>query len=192
MLANLDPRATVAHTLPKGGVGVEIGVFKGQFSDMLLRIAHPTTLHLVDPWISSTADEHSRALYSQAHRSQKDMDNIYAEVRSRFAKPIETGRVVIHREMSKSAMEKFDDESLDFVYVDGDHNERGVSLDLDLAFQKIKRQGLICGDDYVLGNWWGGGVIRAINRFIGEHFDQLSIVFVCDHQFILRKMPPMR
>jgi hypothetical protein len=189
MLANIEARSTLAHILPKGGEGVEIGVFKGNFSDLLLRIAQPKTLHLVDPWISTSSNEHVQSLYSQANRSQSDMDNLYADVQSRFAKQVETGRVVIHRETSESAMSKFGDESIDFVYIDGDHTEQAVDLDLELAFEKIKRHGLICGDDYVLGNWWRGGVVRAVNRFIGKYFDQLSIVFVCDHQFVLRKVP---
>ena len=191
MLAFVEPRTTLVNLLPKGGVGVEIGVFKGNFSDTILRIAQPKTLHLVDPWISSDAAEHRGALYGEAQRPQSDMDALCADVQLRFAKQIEAGRVVIHREMSQSAMEKLPDESVDFVYIDGDHNERGVDLDLDLAFRKVKREGLICGDDYMLGGWWRAGVIRATNRFIGEHFDQLAIVFACDGQFVLRKKAPM-
>ena len=117
MLAFIEPRSTLAHILPKGGVGVEIGVFKGNFSDTMLRIAQPTTLHLIDPWISSTSNEHTKSLYSQVSRSQNDMDTLHSEVCSRFAKQISAGRVVIHRETSELAMNKFDNESIDFVYV---------------------------------------------------------------------------
>jgi hypothetical protein len=191
MLASIDPRLTVVHALPKGGVGVEIGVYKGVFSELLLRIAQPKTLHLVDPWVSSDADEHRGAMYSEGRASQTAMDEILAGVKSRFAKPIENGRIVIHREMSNVAMKTFADDSLDFVYIDGDHTERGVTVDLDWAFRKVKRGGLICGDDYSIGQWWAGGVVRATHKFIGEHFDQLMIVFVSQHQFMLRKIAPL-
>jgi len=190
MYAALDPRMTLINLLPKDGIGAEIGVFKGNFSDSLLNIARPKLLHLVDPWISSNSADHKHALYGQAQRSQADMDAMCAEVRARFAKKIEAGQVVIHREMSKPALEKLPDDSLDWVYIDGDHNEAGVATDLDVAFRKVKRSGLICGDDYTFGGWWRAGVVRATNKFIGDHFDQISIVFVIDTQFVLRKLPP--
>lgn len=191
MLAVVQPRATLAHAFPKQGVGVEIGVFKGDFSDLTLRVAQPKTLHLIDPWISSVVAEHRGALYSQEQRSQKDMDEIFANVKSRFASQIESRRVIIHRQPSAVAMELFADELLDFVYIDGDHSERAVAVDLDLAFRKVKSGGLISGDDYHTRAWWRGGVIRATNWFIGEHFDRLSIVFAGDAQFMLRKTEPM-
>ena len=188
MLAVIDSRSTVLHNLPKGGVGAEIGVFKGNFSDSLLRVTQPKILHLIDPWKSSGADIHKGAFYSEAQRSQKDMDEMFAEVEKRFTTQIQAGKVVMHRETSESALGAMADASLDWVYVDGDHTEGAVSADLELAFKTLRRGGLLCGDDYILGSWWGAGVVRAANRFIGRHAEEVSIIAFIDTQFIIRKL----
>ena len=39
----------VDKVLPKDGTGAELGVFKGQFSPILLKYTNATKLHLIDP-----------------------------------------------------------------------------------------------------------------------------------------------
>src|SRR5579862_4063831 len=46
----MTERENLVDFLPKGGVGVEIGVAAGDFSQVLLERAQPTRLHLIDPW----------------------------------------------------------------------------------------------------------------------------------------------
>ena len=36
--------------MPENGVCVEIGVWKGDFSDRILRLTRPRELYLIDPW----------------------------------------------------------------------------------------------------------------------------------------------
>src|SRR2546430_9287984 len=57
-----DPqgRAFLFKMLPRGSVGAEIGVWKGDFSKLLLRRVRPAELHLVDPWV----DRKSTRLHS--------------------------------------------------------------------------------------------------------------------------------
>lgn len=38
--------------------------------------------------------------------------------------------------------------------------------DLDIYGRKVKKGGLLFLDDYVLGNWWGDGVTRAVHEFL--------------------------
>ncbi len=51
--------------LPKGGVGAELGVWKGEFSVRLLKGAKPRQLYLIDPWRQL---EQEGALYSLSQR----------------------------------------------------------------------------------------------------------------------------
>jgi hypothetical protein len=37
------------RTVPKEGVGAEVGVHKGHFTPVLLEIARPSKLHIIDP-----------------------------------------------------------------------------------------------------------------------------------------------
>ena len=44
------------HLLPKGSVGVEIGVWEGEFSKNFNHAVQPSCLHLVDPWRTGLID----------------------------------------------------------------------------------------------------------------------------------------
>ncbi len=49
----VSARHALLGMLPKKGVGAETGVFRGEFSAMLIATAQPTTLHLIDPWMQA-------------------------------------------------------------------------------------------------------------------------------------------
>src|SRR4051812_42875892 len=49
-------RAGFLKVVPKNAVGVELGVFKGEFSAEILRVAKPRELHLVDAWWTAYGD----------------------------------------------------------------------------------------------------------------------------------------
>jgi len=49
----------------------------------------------------------------------------------------------------------------------------------------VKPGGFICGDDYLPGGWWQGGVIRAVHDFLHEAQPEVRIKFVIDTQYML-------
>lgn len=46
----LENRIGLLSTLNKGGVVAEVGVASGDFSEQILNICQPKTLHLIDYW----------------------------------------------------------------------------------------------------------------------------------------------
>jgi hypothetical protein len=124
------------------GKGVEIGVFKGQFSKHILE-NWQGKLYLVDPWRgvenyidSSNHDNHPTA-YLDAMKSIEGFED----------------RSIMIRCLSTQAVELFEDESLDFVYIDGNHAYEYVKDDIQLWFPKLKKGGLFAGHDYLRMNW---------------------------------------
>src|ERR1700680_2661184 len=108
--------------MPQGSIGAEIGVWKAEFSRTLVRSVKPAKLHLVDPWVFVSKPEYSSAIYGgSVAKGQADMDQIYEDVLVAMAEPIARGQVEVHRMTSAEAAGKFDDNSLDWVYIDGDH-----------------------------------------------------------------------
>lgn len=184
MLAQINPRQTLLHMLPKASVGAEIGVWRGDFSQEILHTVKPQRLYLIDPWRINPSPTHAKAWYGTG--SGVDMDAIHTSVCGRFAGAITRGVVHIVRESSVEALSALPDESLDFAYVDGDHSYEGVRADLELCLRKVKVTGLICGDDYALGSWWRDGVVRAVNEFIGSHPVQIRLLL--DSQYALQKL----
>lgn len=179
-----NPRLTILNALPKGGIGMEIGVHKGDFSRQLLEVAQPKVLHLVDPWEHKNDEIYKNAWYGGvAKGGPAELDARYMGVRQRFSSEIETGRVVLHRMYSDAALKTFDDNSLDWVYIDGNHIYEFVLNDLRYSWAKVHPGGLVCGDDYGSVGWWQDGVTRAVTEFTDELEIAANIV---GNQFLLR------
>lgn len=187
MRAVVNARQTILENLPKGSVGAEIGVFQGDFSDMILRVVAPAKLYLVDPWLSFADETHRKSIYGADSRSQQQMDAIADRVATRFAGHIREERVQICRETASAAFPRLPDGHLDWTYIDGDHSYDGVSEDLRLSYQKVKNGGYITGDDYHIGNWFADGVVRAVHDFLAEMRSKVVVAFILDAQFALRK-----
>ena len=46
------------------------------------------------------------------------------------------------------AVKNFEDSSLDFVYIDGDHEFKAIAIDISDWIHKIRVGGIICGHDF--------------------------------------------
>lgn len=143
----------------------EIGVWEGGFSEIILDVTKPKELHLIDPW--SFQPEYSNSAFGRARNVDK-MAGMYDTVAQKFASD---DRVTLHRKMSHEALETFDDHSLDWVYVDGNHNYDIVLNDIQLALKKVKPNGMIAGDDLLWKIDDGAPVrtaVRQVKRQLGE------------------------
>ena len=126
------------------GKGVEIGVFKGQFSKHILE-NWDGKLYLIDPWrgIEDYIDASNHHNHPSAFADTMNSISGYED------------RAIMIRCLSTQAVDLFDDESLDFVYIDGDHSYDNVKEDMELWFPKLKKGGLFSGHDYLRMDWSG-------------------------------------
>ena len=67
---------------------------------------------------------------------------------------------------SASASKLFPDNFFDFIYIDGDHSYEAVKNDLHMWHPKLKKYGVMCGDDF--SHISGRGVIEAVQEFSFE------------------------
>lgn len=124
----------------------EVGVFKGDFSDKILKICNPKKLFLIDLW-------------------GKNYESYYLSVKERFN--FET-KIEILRGFSTERLSEFDDGELDWVYIDTVHDYETTKAELELCHMKISTKGYICGHDYVKHNVYSKidyGVYDAVNEF---------------------------
>lgn len=166
----LKGRLKLLSLFPPSSVGIEVGVHTGDFSSHILKLVKPAKLFLIDPWKYEPDPRYEKSLYgSRNKQQQEELDGRYNRVVKRFSPEIETGTVTILRQTSAEAAESFDSDSVDWVYIDGNHTYEFVKQDLQLYFPKIKAGGFLCGDDYGIKGWWEGGVLKAVDEFKAEH-----------------------
>lgn len=176
-----DRRALLLDRLPQGGHCAEIGVWKGDFSQMILDRIEPERLYLIDPWEYQA--EFSGMWYGGAQaESQQDMDVIYEKVRSRLGSH---PNVQLIREYSTSAAAQFEENALDWVYIDGNHTYDHVKADLEHYYPKVRCGGYLIGDDYDWGEEREFPVRRAVDEFLKVH--GLDIEFMVGEQFAIKK-----
>jgi SAM-dependent methyltransferase len=180
--ARRDPRLELLARMPKQAVCAEIGVWKGDFSDLIRRHTAPRELHLIDPW--EFQGEFPERMYGGAVAgNQADMDRICEGVRDRFhAFP----EVVLHRGKSEDALREFPDGFFDWVYIDGNHYYEFVLEDLRQCLARVRPGGIIAGDDYHWGEADGFPVRRAVADFLRESglSERLEVL---DSQFLIRR-----
>jgi hypothetical protein len=162
----VETRNELLDLLPINLTICEIGVFKGEFSKILLDKMKPKELHLID------------IFEGQMCSGDKDGNNIvWTNLNDEYLKLIELFKlnenVFIHKGMSYSILENFDDEFFDLIYVDGDHSYNGVKKDLEVSFRKIKNNGFILGHDYTPQFQ---GVIDAVNEFCLKYKQSISML----------------
>lgn len=179
-------RRSMLSKMPKGGVCVEVGVWRAEFSTILKDVLSPKQLYLIDPW--AVQDDAAGGASLAGAKDREKMDLIHDQVATKFASEIADGAVTIIRDYSAPALAKFDDASIDFTYLDGDHSFEGVLADLDALFPKLKPGGVVMLDDYHQKGWWGDGVIRALNTFVGKHPAHFRTKSIAGAQIALEKI----
>lgn len=162
---------------------VELGVYKGDFSRMILDVISPEKLILVDPFITSLSTVYGDKMNNLPTCYSTELD--YAEVVNRFSKEITEGQVEVISDYSYEAVKEIEDGSLDVVYVDASHLYEHVKRDLNDWLPKLKPTGLICGHDYVEHESFG--VIKAVNDFCNENNFEMIIFNKHGGDFALRR-----
>jgi hypothetical protein len=151
--------------LPAGATVCEIGVFKGEFANMLLRL-QPKKLVLIDPFIGKVFSGDADGNNGQ----EAVLPLVYLSLAQQTA-AIPT--ILLLRGTSQELLSYFAPESFDAIYIDGDHSYEGVKRDLQIAWRIVKDGGYICGHDYETNpektkNYYDFGVKRAVDEFCKE------------------------
>ena len=175
-----ETRRAMLGLLPKSGTGAEVGVWEGRFSEVILEVCAPTRLHLIDPW---EYDPRFNNTGFGRKKNAERMPQMFDLVRERFAGD---DRVVLHRATSGEALLAFDDAALDWIYIDGNHNEPFVGMDLALALRKVRPGGVIAGDDYHWSDGEDGTPVKdAVTKVMAKLGDRAELR-VMGQQYVIR------
>ena len=143
--------------------GVEIGVNEG---DNIFKIAESNSklkIYGVDPY----KVQKENTLYEKNINEEYNDESLSIIKRKILKESLKYPNLKIIIDRSDNASKQFDKESIDFVFIDGDHSYESVKTDINCWEPKVKEDGLIMGHDY---NW--GDVARAV----GEYFTEVWIL----------------
>jgi len=161
--------------------GAEIGVWDGRTSVKLLNNNKNLFLYMIDRWISVDKNDTYFNTFDAdiiARSTQIEFDEAYKEAINKI-KPYKKRCKIIKKD-SINASKEFEDESLDFVFIDADHSYEGVKKDIYAWMPKVKKDGWLCGHDYKNGKLVG--VKSAVDEILGEK----NIISENDHTWSYR------
>jgi len=117
--------------------GVEVGVAGGFHSANILTRSKIEKLYCIDPYPDNLF-----------WAKEKDGNKRYEEAQETLSKWIEDGRAELIRKNSLDVVDDFEDNSLGFVYLDGDRSKNVFPKDVESWLKKIKMGGILAGHDY--------------------------------------------
>jgi hypothetical protein len=181
-LATLTHREMLGYWLNDAGLlgdGVEVGSAFGQFAGRIMATWKGTSLHLVDPWDNLPPTE-----YPENHAAV-NFDSWRLECEQLA---VQDPRAVLVKKRSTEALPDFKDASLDFVYIDGNHEYVHVMEDMMGWFPKLKRGGLLGGHDFYISKEGGAfcEVGLAVMRWMKERNMNFWLTPACTSWWCLK------
>jgi predicted O-methyltransferase YrrM len=166
ILPHFGRRTAFIEMLKERGakVGAEIGTDRGQYAKELCEGIPNLRLYCVDPYLA----------YIEGNKtySQEEVNQIQDEAKERLH-PYNT--IFIPR-ISIEAVKSIEDNSLDFVFIDGNHEYKHVLEDITEWTKKVKPGGVVAGHDYIENKERKYGVIEATNQYVKEN--QIAPLFI--------------
>lgn len=120
-------------------VMAEIGCYAGESTAIFCSSNKIKTVYCIDPWLNGY-DDTDIASY---HTDMNIIESIFDE----RVKPFKE-KIIKRKMISSDASKKFKTNSLDFVYVDGNHQPEAIIEDLTNYIPLVKRGGYIGGHDW--------------------------------------------
>jgi len=118
--------------------GAEIGVYKGQFTKLFAKAG--LNIFAVDAW--APYKDFDRVEENRIERQEE----LYQKTKKKF-EPYKN--ITIVRKKSMDALDDFEDESLDFVYIDANHRLKFAVEDIYEWAKKVRKGGIVAGHDYI-------------------------------------------
>jgi len=141
--------------------GAEIGVATGRFSEILCQSIPGLKLTCVDPWDKIEGNNRG----GSREKQQRNF-NLAIEKLGKYG-------VTILRMTSMEALRLVPAGSLDFVFLDANHDYLYVKQDVEKWSKKVRVGGIVSGHDYY--NFKKSGVIEAVDEYVKANGIELHL-----------------
>jgi hypothetical protein len=147
----------------RGGIFAEIGVARGDFSEFLIEKLEPRLFVGFDIFLMHEYPEHW-GTPSEILFNGKTQLEFYKERFSSRGK-----QVVTEVGPGDVKLLEYPDEYFDLIYIDANHSYESVKRDARVASQKLKKNGILIFNDYVMFDHFANvpyGVVQAVNEMV--------------------------
>lgn len=141
-----DRSSMVEHLFPKQSRIAEVGVQRGIFARTIYDACKPELLVLIDPWRHLTGAYELDPDNRPTRQKELEMEECRELVGEELG-------VVMMRMFSEEAAKHFEPLYFGAVYLDADHSELGIMMDLALWWPLIRHGGVLAGHDYCETPW---------------------------------------
>ena len=143
-MQRLQARKWILGHVAPGGVGVEIGVFRGHFSSLICALAKPRKLYLIDPWTKVGPTFGWGKEYTNFDTLTTEAARTEASARAAEFPDIET---ILIEDLYPSCKAQIT-EPLDFAYLDAGHSYKSTLNELTHLKDQMAPDAVILGDDW--------------------------------------------
>ena len=153
---------------------LEIGSFMGESTLLFASMGCFDEIHCIEPF-SGDFDEY------------KEYGDDWGVIKREFWTNTRHFKDKIHlyKDFSYNMVDKFENESFDFIYIDARHEYENVKLDLMDYLPKVKKGGSIGGHDY---SKEFSGVQRAVNEMCNDLGQTQPESVFMDNSWLVRKL----
>lgn len=141
-------------------VGAEIGVADGRYSEILCQKIEGLKLSCIDIWFP----------YGKNWRDENYQNKAFETAKER----LKNYNVSLIKQESIKASFLFEDNSLDFVFIDGAHDFDHVMEDIITWTRKVKKGGIVSLHD--MYRFRSGGVFEAVCSYCMANNVELNII----------------
>lgn len=165
-MIQVNERDEIPFILPENTIGCEIGVFEGDYSQVLVDSGKFKELYLVDTFRGFVFSGDKRG---QNVKKYKDSSVLFDHNKNRFSK---YDFVKVIKEDGVSFLNRMKNK-LDFVYIDTIHTYPQTKKELESAYAAVKTGGIISGHDYNEKHY--SGLVRAVKEFCLKYNLELNV-----------------
>ena len=158
---------------------IEIGSFNGESTLIFGASMVFDKIYCIDPLDTKSLD------FALDYQTCDEIEKQFNQNVSWFngnGKELGQTKVELIKDYSYNVVDQFEDNSFDFIYIDGAHDYESVKKDIDLYAPKLKTFGILAGHDYE--HTWPG-VIKAVDEIV---ISPQQLIIMDDSSWMIKKI----